>query len=241
MFSTPSGTPLHEFGDKKSRSLRVAITEIERLAGILLTYNLDARESEKDMYRCLRRDPYKVAVPKEAPPRSNPDHHLAGRNVQSNKDCQRKLRSSSFKPNDHKRLFILISSTVAGENPSHLPRSKLKDSVLTLFPHPHPPDKRFFTTQASFFLNQLSDLPQSMAKRPKLILRTFYAFRWTGLLVCVRRTRSPMENWMSRDFERRRRERQCPCDHRIWMDPIATTRRRRAKSLGTSIFGARML
>ncbi|KAJ3758483.1 hypothetical protein EV360DRAFT_70284 [Lentinula raphanica] len=83
--------------------------------------------------RCLRRDPYKVAVQKEAPPRSS----LSGEEeVQSNKDCQRKLRRKasyrdrnieprflkSFKPNDHKRLFILIPSTVAGKtllNPIH--------------------------------------------------------------------------------------------------------------------------
>ncbi|KAJ3730391.1 hypothetical protein C8R42DRAFT_637153 [Lentinula raphanica] len=81
-----------------------------------------------------------------------------------------------------------------------------------------------------------------MAKRPKVILRALYAFRRArptssadgpGYLYAFVDKGRRWKIGMSRDFERRKREwdQQCPCDDRVWMVPIATTRRRRAESL----------
>ncbi|KAJ3753284.1 hypothetical protein EV360DRAFT_87930 [Lentinula raphanica] len=81
-----------------------------------------------------------------------------------------------------------------------------------------------------------------MAKRPKLVLRALYAFRRAratssadgqGYLYAYVDHGRRWKVGMARDFERRRKEwdQQCPCEDRIRMNPIATTRRRRAESL----------
>ncbi|KAJ3727849.1 hypothetical protein C8R42DRAFT_638945 [Lentinula raphanica] len=89
----------------------------------------------------------------------------------SPKEIERSLKL--FKPNDHRRLFILIPSAVG---------KTLLNSIH------HPPNSTV-------------------------------CYRW--------------KVGMSPDFERSRKEwdQQCPCEDRIRMNPIATTRRRRAESL----------
>ncbi|KAJ3715664.1 hypothetical protein C8R42DRAFT_638932 [Lentinula raphanica] len=81
-----------------------------------------------------------------------------------------------------------------------------------------------------------------MAKRPRFIVRALYTFRRAratssadgpGYLYAFVDHGRRWKIGMSRDFERRKKEwdQWCPCEDRVWMDPIATTRRRRAESL----------
>ncbi|KAJ3819177.1 hypothetical protein F5880DRAFT_1679100 [Lentinula raphanica] len=155
----------------------------------------------------------------------------------SPKEIERSLKL--FKPNDHRRLFILIPSAVGKTllNSIHhppnstvwcLPRFHIHMLPINT-PSSQPDHPPFLTNTLNFPLNQL-------------ILRALYAFRRAratssadggGFLYAFVDHGYRWKVGMSPDFERSRKEwdQQCPCEDRIRMNPIATTRRRRAESL----------